>query len=101
MSPKSPAADGSGGPDGRRQAHDVALGHAQDAQDRLGRPKRRTRQVTRVGSVFTYIPGADGRTLIFAGTEGGGAWRRARRAGAAAAVPARLRSSRFKITANG
>ena len=33
--------------------------------------KRRTRQVTRGSSVFTYIPAQDGRTLIFAGSEGG------------------------------
>ncbi|WP_435016238.1 S41 family peptidase [Tundrisphaera sp. TA3] len=34
--------------------------------------KRRTRQVTRAGSVRTYIPGNDGKTLIFVGTESGG-----------------------------
>ena len=34
--------------------------------------KRRTRQVTRGGSVFSYIPASDGRTLIFAGSEAGG-----------------------------
>jgi len=33
--------------------------------------KRRTRQVTRAGSVFNYIPANDGRTLIFVGSEGG------------------------------
>jgi tricorn protease len=33
--------------------------------------KRRTRQVTRGSSVVTYIPAQDGRTLIFAGSEGG------------------------------
>ena len=33
--------------------------------------KRRTRQVTRAGSVFNYIPGLDGRTLIFVASEGG------------------------------
>ncbi|MGO9469221.1 MAG: S41 family peptidase [Isosphaeraceae bacterium] len=35
--------------------------------------KRRTRQVTRAGSVFNYIPANDGRTLIFVGAEGGAA----------------------------
>jgi tricorn protease len=35
--------------------------------------KRRTRQVTRVGSVFNYAPGVDGRTLVFVATEGGAA----------------------------
>lgn len=34
--------------------------------------KRRTRQVTRMGSVFTFIPAHDGKTLIYAATEGGG-----------------------------
>lgn len=34
--------------------------------------KRRTRQVTRMGSVFTFIPAHDGKTLIFVATEGGG-----------------------------
>ena len=33
--------------------------------------KRRTRQVTRVGSVRAYIPGIDGKTLIFVGSEAG------------------------------
>ena len=33
--------------------------------------KRRTRQVTRTGSVLTYIPANDGKTLIYVGTEGG------------------------------
>jgi tricorn protease len=33
--------------------------------------KRRTRQVTRGASVFNYLPGNDGRTLIFVGSEGG------------------------------
>ena len=33
--------------------------------------KRRTRQVTRTSSVFTYVPGNDGKTLIFVGSEGG------------------------------
>jgi tricorn protease len=32
--------------------------------------KRRTRQVTRTGSVSGYVPGVDGRTLIFVATEG-------------------------------
>ena len=32
--------------------------------------KRRTRQVTRTSSVFNYVPGNDGRTLIFVGSEG-------------------------------
>jgi tricorn protease len=32
--------------------------------------KRRTRQITRVGSVFNYIPAHDGRTLIFVASEG-------------------------------
>jgi tricorn protease len=35
--------------------------------------KRRTRQVTRTSSVFNYIPGNDGKTLIFVGSEGGAA----------------------------
>ena len=69
--PDSPAADGSGGPDGRRQAMSRSVTPRTPKIDWAGL-KRRTRQVTRVGSVFTYIPGADGRTLIFAGTEGGG-----------------------------
>ena len=34
--------------------------------------KRRTRQVTRMGSVRNYIPAHDGKNLIFVGTEGGG-----------------------------
>lgn len=34
--------------------------------------KRRTRQVTRSGSVFNYVPSTDGRTLIYVGSEGGG-----------------------------
>ena len=33
--------------------------------------KRRTRQVTRGASVFNYLPGNDGRTLIYVGSEGG------------------------------
>ncbi len=33
--------------------------------------KRRTRQVTRAGSVFGYTTGVDGRTLIFVASEGG------------------------------
>jgi tricorn protease len=33
--------------------------------------KRRTRQVTRGGSVFNYVPAHDGKTLIFVGSEGG------------------------------
>ena len=32
--------------------------------------KRRTRQVTRTGSVFNYIPASDGRTLVFVASEG-------------------------------
>jgi tricorn protease len=32
--------------------------------------KRRTRQVTRMSSVFNYVPAADGRTLIFVASEG-------------------------------
>jgi tricorn protease len=32
--------------------------------------KRRTRQVTRVASVSTYLPGNDGKTLYFVGSEG-------------------------------
>ena len=47
--------------------------------------KRRTRQVTRTGSVFNYIPADDGKTLIFVGSEGGG---RAAAAGRRAAVAA-------------
>ena len=35
--------------------------------------KRRTRQITRTGSVRTYIPAADGKSLIFVGTEGNAA----------------------------
>ena len=44
--------------------------------------KRRTRQVTRGGSVLNYIPANDGKTLIFVGSEGGR--RRRRPAGSAA-----------------
>ena len=33
--------------------------------------KRRTRQVTRGSSVFNYIPGSDGKTLIYVGSESG------------------------------
>jgi tricorn protease len=33
--------------------------------------KRRTRQVTRVGSVLSFIPAGDGRTLFFVGAEAG------------------------------
>src|SRR5262249_715748 len=33
--------------------------------------KRRTRQVTRLGSVFNYLPARDGRTVIFVASEGG------------------------------
>ncbi len=33
--------------------------------------KRRTRQITRTGSVRSYIPANDGKSLIFVGTEGG------------------------------
>ena len=33
--------------------------------------KRRTRQVTRTGSVFNYLPAGDGRTVIFVASEGG------------------------------
>jgi tricorn protease len=33
--------------------------------------KRRTRQVTRTGSVFNYTPANDGKTLIFVASEGG------------------------------
>ena len=69
--PETPAADGPGGPDGRRQAMSRSVTPRTPKIDWAGL-KRRTRQVTRVGSVSTYIPGADGRTLIFAGTEGGG-----------------------------
>ena len=34
--------------------------------------KRRTRQVTRTGSVRTFVAANDGKTLIYVGTEGGG-----------------------------
>jgi tricorn protease len=33
--------------------------------------KRRTRQVTRMSSVSSFVPGNDGKTLIFVGSEGG------------------------------
>ena len=64
--------------------------------------KRRTRQVTRTTSVFNYVPGNDGRTLIFVGTEGAqpppvGAAEDS----AAVARVGRLRSTRSRITANG
>ncbi len=35
--------------------------------------KRRTRQVTSAGSVMSYVPAVDGRTIIFVASEGGAA----------------------------
>ena len=70
--PDGAAAEGAGGPEGRRPMMARAVTPKTPKIDWAGL-KRRTRQVTRGGSVFTYIPANDGRTLIFAGTEGGAA----------------------------
>jgi tricorn protease len=65
-------ADGSpeAGPEARRAMGPRAVAPRTPKIDWAGL-KRRTRQVTRVGSVFSYIPAHDGRTLIFVASEGG------------------------------
>ncbi len=63
---------GPGGPEGRRPAAGRPVTAKTPKIDWAGL-KRRTRQVTRAGSVFSYIPANDGRTLIFAGSEAGAA----------------------------
>ena len=69
--PETSAADGAGGPDGRRPAVARAAVTPKTPKIDWAGLKRRTRQVTRGGSILSYIPANDGRTLIFAGTEGG------------------------------
>ena len=99
--PDGTPGEGPGGPEGRRPMMARAVTPKTPKIDWAGL-KRRTRQVTRGGSVFTYIPANDGRTLIFAGTEGGAAGGGGPGGSAApAAVAARRRSTRFKITASG
>jgi tricorn protease len=69
-SPSEPGA----GPEMARRGGGIAVGRAVTPKtpniDWAGL-KRRTRQVTRGSSVFNFIPGNDGRTLIFVGSEGG------------------------------
>jgi tricorn protease len=74
--PDAPGA-GEGAPEGRRGmgpggAGGVRVGPAKEPKIDWAGLKRRTRQVTRMGSVRNYIPGVDGKTLIFVGTEAGG-----------------------------
>ncbi len=75
-----PGAPGEGMPEGRRGmgpggpggAGAGRVGPAKEPKIDWAGLKRRTRQVTRMGSVRNYIPGVDGKTLIFVGSEGGG-----------------------------
>ncbi len=64
------AGAGPGGPEARRPAIARAVTPKTPKIDWPGL-KRRTRQVTRAGSVFSFIPASDGHTLIFAGSEAG------------------------------
>ena len=66
--------EGTGAPEGRRPMMGRAVTPKTPKIDWAGL-KRRTRQVTRGGSVFTYIlPGSERRPVLrFAGTEGGAA----------------------------
>jgi tricorn protease len=68
-----PAAAGEGAPEGRRPMGAGAgrVGPAKEPKIDWAGLKRRTRQVTRAGSVRNYIPAGDGKTLIFVGSEGG------------------------------
>ncbi len=62
---------GPGGGEGRRPAMANRVGPAKEPNIDWAGLKRRTRQVTRMASgVRTYIPAADGKTLIFVATEG-------------------------------
>jgi tricorn protease len=74
----TPAEPGEGpaeGPGGRRGpgggGAPLRVGPAKEPKIDWAGLKRRTRQVTRVGSVRNYIPAGDGKTLIFVGSEGG------------------------------
>jgi tricorn protease len=55
-----------------RRAMAARVGPAKEPKIDWAGLKRRTRQVTRMGSVRNYIPAGDGKTLIFVGSEGGG-----------------------------
>ena len=72
--PEPPA---EGMPEGRRPngpgagANAGRVGPAKEPKIDWAGLKRRTRQVTRMGSVRNYIPGVDGKTLIFVGSEAG------------------------------
>ncbi len=68
----APAA-GPGGPEAGRRPNAGRAVTARTPKIDWAGLKRRTRQVTRGGSVFSYVPSGDGRTLIFAGSEGGAA----------------------------
>ncbi len=59
-----------GGPEMRRPAMNRPVTPKTPTIDWAGL-KRRTRQVTRTASVISYVPGNDGKTLIFVGSEGG------------------------------
>ena len=68
--PDGSPADGSGATEGRRPTTMARAVTPKTPKIDWKGLKRRTRQVTRGGSVFSFIPANDGRTLIFAGTEG-------------------------------
>ena len=60
------------GPETRRRGDGGPGGHAQDAEHRLGRPEAAHPPGHADGRrSSTYIPGNDGKTLIFVGSEGG------------------------------
>jgi tricorn protease len=70
---RADGAPGEGGPEGRRGGGGMgarAVTPKTPVIDWAGL-KRRTRQVTRAASVFSYVPGNDGRTLYFVASEGG------------------------------
>jgi tricorn protease len=71
--PEAPGGDG-GPPDARRLAGGGRSVTPRTPNIDWAGLKRRTRQVTRGGSVFSYIPAHDGRTLIYVALEspGGG-----------------------------
>ena len=56
-----------------RRAMAPRVGPAKEPKIDWAGLKRRTRQVTRVGSVRNYLPAVDGKSLIFVGSEAGAA----------------------------
>ncbi len=69
-----PGAGGDAAPEGRRPMGGAGgrVAPANDLKVDWAGLKRRTRQVTHAGSVRAYLPGVDGKTLIFVGSEWNG-----------------------------